>query len=202
MSLSQAILDALIATGATREQLAAVMRADIAEREAEEAAKLETKRAKDRERQQRHRLSRKVTVTPRDERDVGFNERDNLTSREGIPQEAKASLPQARKSNRAARLPEDWQPKPLTGKAAEMVACWQAGELERELAKFKNYWLAKGGAAVSTNWQRNWVNWLINADERKAHGRTNSMGRHQPDGLSSTARAGLAVFGSAPARQQ
>lgn len=37
MSLSAAVLDALIATGATREQLAAVMRADIAEREAREA---------------------------------------------------------------------------------------------------------------------------------------------------------------------
>lgn len=69
---------------------------------------------------------------------------------------------------RAFRLPVDWQPEPLTGKASEMVAHWQAGEMERELAKFKNYWMAKAGKdACKTNWQRTWINWLISADERK-----------------------------------
>jgi hypothetical protein len=37
MSLSAAVIDALMATGATREQIAAAMKADIAEREAREA---------------------------------------------------------------------------------------------------------------------------------------------------------------------
>ncbi len=104
---------------------------------------------------------------------------------------------------RARRLPDDWQPQPLTGKAGEMVAAWQAGEMERELAKFRNYWLAKGGAdAAKTNWQRTWINWLISADERKPrNARTNGMGRHQPnDGLSATSRAALAVFGASHER--
>jgi hypothetical protein len=76
VSLSSAVLDALIETGATREQLAAVMRADIAEREAEEAAKLEAKRIGNRTRQQRKRErdnnaeSRVTAVTPRDVRDT------------------------------------------------------------------------------------------------------------------------------------
>jgi len=93
VSLSQAILDALVATGASRDQLAAVMRADIAEREAEEAAKLETRRAKDRERQRRHRLSRDVTVTECDERD-GFPNESILTPPEDAQiDEASASSP-------------------------------------------------------------------------------------------------------------
>jgi hypothetical protein len=76
VSLSAAVLDALIATGATREQLAAVMRADIAEREAEEAAKIEAKREGNRTRQQRKRekernaVSRVTAVTARDSRDT------------------------------------------------------------------------------------------------------------------------------------
>lgn len=69
---------------------------------------------------------------------------------------------------RARRLPSDWEPEPVIGKAGDMIAAWSAGELERELAKFKNYWLAKGGKdACKTNWQRTWINWLISADERK-----------------------------------
>lgn len=74
-------------------------------------------------------------------------------------------------ARKACRLEADWKPEPLNGKAAEMVACWQAGEVERELAKFKNYWFAKGGKdAAKLNWQRTWINWLISADERKPRG--------------------------------
>ncbi len=66
------------------------------------------------------------------------------------------------------RLPDDWKALPLAGKAQTMVDRWQAGEIERELAKFRNYWLAKGGKdACRTDWQRTWINWLISADERK-----------------------------------
>lgn len=65
------------------------------------------------------------------------------------------------------RISEEWEPEPLTGKAALMVKVWPPGALERELAKFRNYWLAKSGqAAVKNDWQRTWVNWLISADER------------------------------------
>lgn len=103
MSLSVAVIDALLATGATREQIAAAVKADIAVREAEEAEKLEVKRAKARERQQQKRerdrnaMSRNVTVTARDKRDASPNERDNLTPTQGLPQDADASLPQGAK---------------------------------------------------------------------------------------------------------
>lgn len=59
MSLSAAVIDALVASGCTPEQMAAVIKADLAERD----AALEAKRAKDSERQRRHRASRDVTVT-------------------------------------------------------------------------------------------------------------------------------------------
>lgn len=62
MSLSAAVIDAMVASGCTPEQMAAVIKADLAERD----AALEVKRAKDAERQRRHRASRDVTVTPSD----------------------------------------------------------------------------------------------------------------------------------------
>ncbi|MDX3973271.1 hypothetical protein [Shinella sp.] len=61
MSLSRTI-DAMLAAGCTAEQLAAVVRAH----EAADAEKTSIKRAKDAERQRRSRMSRNVTVTPRD----------------------------------------------------------------------------------------------------------------------------------------
>lgn len=66
MSLSPAIIDAMLAAGCTAEQLAAVVKADMADRESQTAAK----RQKDAERQRKHRernaVSRDVTVTDRD----------------------------------------------------------------------------------------------------------------------------------------
>ena len=63
VSLSPAVLDALLEAGCTREQIVAAVKADMAEAE---AAK-DDKRAKDAERQRRHRArnaaSRDVTVT-------------------------------------------------------------------------------------------------------------------------------------------
>jgi hypothetical protein len=76
VSLSAAVLKALADAGASREQLLAAMTADIAEREAEEAAKLEAKRQGSRDRQQRKRErdrnaeSRVTAVTTRDARDT------------------------------------------------------------------------------------------------------------------------------------
>jgi len=74
MSLSEAVIDALVATGVTVEQLAAAMKASLAE-QGEKAAE---KRAKDAERQRKSRSnraqSRNVTVTPRDTTDAPPNE--------------------------------------------------------------------------------------------------------------------------------
>jgi hypothetical protein len=97
--------------------------------------------------------------------DPSPNERDILTPTHEKPKPSGL----VKNCGKGVRLSADWEPRPLSGKAAQMVAAWHPGELERELAKFKNYWLAKGANAARTDWQRTWVNWLINADERKPH---------------------------------
>jgi hypothetical protein len=65
MSLSPAIIDAMVASGCTVEQMAAVMKAALAGEE----QRVADKRAKDAERQRRHRASRDVTVTECDSAD-------------------------------------------------------------------------------------------------------------------------------------
>lgn len=77
MSLA-AIVDALVEAGATPQMIAAAVRACA---ENEEAAKTE-RRAKDADRQRRSRLSRNVTVTPRDIRDEETVSCDAPLSRE------------------------------------------------------------------------------------------------------------------------
>lgn len=66
MSLTAAMIDAMVASGCTPEQIAAVVKADMAERE----LRLASKRAGDAQRQRRHRMSRNVTVTERDENSI------------------------------------------------------------------------------------------------------------------------------------
>lgn len=62
MSLHPDVLDALLNAGASAEMIVAAVKADAAL----DAERAENRRTKDRERQQRHRESRRVTVIPRD----------------------------------------------------------------------------------------------------------------------------------------
>lgn len=105
---------------------------------------------------------------------------------------------------RATRLAEDWEPGRLSGRAQAMVAAWPPGMIEREMAKFRNHWLAKGGReACKTDWQRTWVNWLISSDERIAkHGNTGRNGgggrTAELDGFGKALRE-MSGFGQSPA---
>jgi hypothetical protein len=99
---------------------------------------------------------------------------------------------------RAMPILDDWQPKdfgPAT-QSRKVIDGWPPGEFAAQLEQFKAHHRSKGNTfrdpqdAWST-WVLNTRKWGIGRDER-----TNRLGRHQsPDGLSSTARAGLAVFG-------
>jgi uncharacterized protein YdaU (DUF1376 family) len=97
-----------------------------------------------------------------------------------------------------ARLPDDWEPKTLGSDtiAGQIIAARGHAWAARALESFRNHWRsANGPNSRKRDWQAAWANWIIEQDNRDGR-RTNTLGRHQPtDGLSSTARAGLAVFG-------
>lgn len=99
-------------------------------------------------------------------------------SRTIIPQKDKPSGDSAR-AKPAHRLPDDWQPDPLTvGTVAfEIVQSWEPGRLERALAKFRDHWAAASGAkARKHDWQAAWRTWIGNEDEFGNRNR----GRAQP----------------------
>lgn len=113
--------------------------------------------------------------------------------------EANAS-PQKKPDPRGFRLPEGWEPKPLTGATAAMVALWPSGMIERQLAQFRDHYRKTPGAkGRSLDWDASLRTWLRNADDWRAKdGRsgTNGMGGNQSnDGLGRTARAALRAFG-------
>lgn len=134
MSLSSAVLDALIASGCTREQLAAAMRADIAEREAAEQAKLEAKREGNRNRQKRKRdndrnaKSRVTGVTERDTRDA-----PPCGSPKDIYQTP--SLPPAQVSEPNGSSPE---PRPWALPAGVSLRVWEDFKSNRKRKKLGN----------------------------------------------------------------
>jgi len=139
---------------------------------------LDRRRANDRDRQNAKRAKDKVEchVTSRDVTCV-TNNAENAplppppllsphTPQITPPPPTPVKITRARKGT---RLDDDWAPSELKGQAAEMVKLWPPGAIEREVAKFRNYWAAKpGDGGIKIDWQKTWVNWLISADERIA----------------------------------
>lgn len=157
---------------------------------------LDRRRAADRERQSSKRMRDKEEchVTSRDVTAV-TEQRDGTPSLSPSPllppdpQQPPAPIPtpaMGTPARKGTRLAEDWEPEPIIGNAGSMVENWPPGAVERELEKFRNYWLAKPGKdAAKTNWQRTWINWLMTADER--------IGRHGTgNGSSASGRGSVA----------
>ena len=126
------------------------------------------------ERQKRYRERHKGSVTnaasdgevtsPSRHRDAPETETEADTEKE----KPLASASGKKGDPRGTRLAEDWEPKPLGGKTAEMVAAWPVGMLERELSKFRDHFLKTPGArGRSLDWDASLRNWLRTADERK-----------------------------------
>lgn len=151
---------------------------------ADVAEAMQPVRSANAERQQRYRDNkRNVTRNVTPPNDIYSN------PPELNPSEAKASLAPRGKKQKAGRLPDDWEPEPLTGETAGMVLVWQAGRLERELAKFRDYWRnATGRRAAKPDWQAAYRNWLRNADDWN-QGKQNGQSGSQNNGMGSTERA-------------
>jgi len=84
---------------------------------------------------------------------------------------------------KGTRLPEDWQPSPGHLRFAESEGL-TASEIEREAAKFRDYWVGRAGAGgVKRDWSATWRNWIRKSTEGRRNGRV------QDDSKSATAAA-------------
>lgn len=137
------------------------------DRQAEARAKAAERKRRQRERER----DQSVTVT-RQSQDADGTEDSSppltLPPNENISNPPTHTPPETNpRARKGTRLADDWQPEPLTGKALAMTNAWPSGQIERELAKFRNFWASKAGKdACKLDWQKTWANWLINADER------------------------------------
>lgn len=87
-----------------------------------------------------------------------------------------------KRSDRATRLPDDWQPEPEPELVAAIGGVVRA---RHEYAKFADYWRAKPGKdGRKADWQATWRNWLRNA-QKYSTGPPEGSRRPQygPDGI-------------------
>jgi hypothetical protein len=201
VTIEPAILRALQAAGCTTEQIIAAVEADVA---IEEARK-ERKREGNRERQRRYREAHNADNALHGV--TGVTNGDSLPAPNKSPPDPQKLTPtphvcETRARGAYHRLPEGWVPtRPLPPKTQAKVDQWPPGAVEDELAALHR-WAANAkneqGKGRKLDWDKAWVNWIERRHDEHygRHGRTNGVGRHQPDdGLSPTTRAAIAVFG-------
>lgn len=96
---------------------------------------------------------------------VGAEARWNPDFANGKNKTASLSLDTKKKKERGSRIANDWAPSDSDLDAARAEG-FSNTEIEREKAKFRDYWLAKSGSAgVKLDWSATWRNWVRRAAE-------------------------------------
>lgn len=167
--ISAATIDAMIAAGASAEVIAAAWKAEIKA----EAEAVEDRRAKDRDRQRRHRLSRDVTVTDADNALPGATPSQDKeiphTPKEIKPIPSPPYRPPA-SQKRGSRLPDDFEPPEDWIAWAMAKRGWSRIEAIDECECFARHWQSKPGReATKLDWAKTWQNWAVNSRRKQGH---------------------------------
>lgn len=101
-----------------------------------------------------------------------------------IFEDAKQAKPKkgcvADREARGTRLPEDWH-LPAEWRASSLQMGLMGREVDREAAKFKNYWLNQPGSkGIKIKWPLTWENWCLSMLERA--GRQPNLASEAPNG--------------------
>jgi hypothetical protein len=126
------------------------------------------RRAYDRERQRLKRKSADNPPTSAESADIRQHTPLSIVSKKDNNKKER---------ERGSRISADWKPSQddwnfATGKNL------QASQIEIEIEKFRNYWMAKAGnAATKLDWPATWRNWILNANRRTP---TNDFNGHAP----------------------
>lgn len=166
--ISAEVIDALVASGCSPEQIAAVVKADLIA----ENSVIEAKREKDRKRKKAARDAAKLAALaecPEMSTDILGNPRNAEESADGAETVSLSPI-QKPNSARGCRLPEDWT---LTG--PDLAFALSKGHSEADIAeifeKFTNYWWSATGAkATKRDWHKAWKVWVLNTRPRSRAG--------------------------------
>jgi hypothetical protein len=153
----------MLAAGATAEVIAAAWKAELA---CQQKA-LEEKRAKDAERQRRHRMSRDVTVTNSESRGQDATPAPDKVSPQTPNQINPTPAPPYNPPSspkRGNRLPDDFQAPEDWIAWAIAKRRWSRADAIDEAECFVRYWQAKPGReACKLDWTKTWQNWAVNS---------------------------------------
>jgi hypothetical protein len=170
MTISAAVLDAMVAAGCTAEQIAAAVKADMAIDEDRKASK----RANNADRQRRHRernaVSRVTGVSNGDKR-------DETPSSSPVPLDPPSQtlppiIPQTPsptpETKRASRLSTEWVLPVKWGRWA-VDQGYSEATVRLESDKFRDFWCSKSGKdATKVDWEATWRNWMRNSGSSRA----------------------------------
>jgi len=84
-------------------------------------------------------------------------------------------LPRPR-SEKASKIPANWQPSPLPASVAELVAQWPPGREDRELDGFRDYWASRSKDAARLDWDKVWHNRIRDQHDRILRENRNGTG--------------------------
>lgn len=152
-------LEALLAAGATSEQLLAVVRVHEKQQVAAQEALREKWRSQKRSQRQMSRHVREcppdiegLLRTPADPSSPLMVSPSSLLVLDNTPPSYKPPSPSTATKSRGCRLPDDWHPRA------------EDGLDNLELAKFRDYWRAvPGQKGTKLDWDATWRNWLRTA---------------------------------------
>jgi len=117
------------------------------------------------------------------EQQTGQESDRNRTAKEqgnkgtSIGEEAKASPPPRVPAARKLAMTPDWVPSPLPKTAAELVAQWPPGRLDRELEEFRAYWIESG--TKRPGWDRSWHSRINDIHDKVLRDSRNGQPRQQ-----------------------
>lgn len=172
MTISVAVLDAMVAAGCSAEQIAAVVKADMAGDADRKAHKRENNADRQRRYRERNAALRVTGVTNGDKRDGTLPPSPSplvpppQTPPPIIPQSS-STIPETK---RASRLSTDWVLPSAWGRWAISQGHSEA-TIRLEADKFRDFWCSKSGTdATKLDWEATWRNWMRNSRSAPGHG--------------------------------
>lgn len=162
MGLTAAHLDALLESGATAEQIVALVKVDLIDRE--RAA--DERRAKDAARQsrKRHAESRGVTRSHADTDGQDVTPSLEVSPGNPLPNPTPTPPYSPPASRRGTRLAPDFEPPEDWIEWAMKKRGWSRAAAVEESECFTRHWQAKPGRdACKLDWRKTWQNWVVNS---------------------------------------
>lgn len=155
MSIKPEILDAMVASGCSAEQIAAVVKASLAKNT-------------NAERQARYRDRNKASLVTESNVTAVTDPSPDKEKSPIPPKEINPNPSLRSQAARGTRLPKDWALPAAWGRWAQNEG-YPDPMIRREAERFANFWQSKAGKdATKLDWEKTWRNWMLKFDRPRS----------------------------------